>query len=53
MHQITGFIKAFNESCTESTGMIHNCIDSSMCTIPVEWKKKIFIEDIFVVKIFF
>lgn len=40
MHQITGFIKAFNESCTESTGMIYNCIDSSMCLIPVEWKKK-------------
>ena len=40
MKQITGFIKAFNESCIESTGMVRNYIDSSMCAISVEWKKK-------------
>ena len=40
MQQITGFIKAFNESCIESTGMVYNYIDSSMCLTPVEWKKK-------------
>jgi hypothetical protein len=40
MHQITGFIKAFNECCIESTGMVYNYIDSSMCLTPVEWKKK-------------
>lgn len=36
IHPITGFIKAFNESCTESTGIIYNYIDSSMCLTPVE-----------------
>lgn len=40
IHQITGFIKAFNEGCIESTGIIHNYLDSSMCLIPAEWKKK-------------
>lgn len=36
MHQITGFIKAFNESCTESTGLVYNHIDCSECLSPVE-----------------